>query len=122
MQVTPVVSVQQGAPITSESLSTDAKLILEEVIRYLNLEKMLSSYRFTVTCSCLKTIRILQKYGHLPSKSQFFKFYASYGQYIGKFNLIEHYVIYHVNQLELVNRVLYKSEYNLNALGGREKK
>ncbi|XP_045473237.1 transcription initiation factor TFIID subunit 2 [Harmonia axyridis] len=80
--VTPVVSVQQGAPITSETLSADTKLILEEITRYLNLEKVLPSYRYSVSCACLKAIRNLQKYGHLPSKSVLFKFYASYGQYI----------------------------------------
>ena len=45
--VTPVVSVHQAssAAVTAESLSPDTKLILEEVSRYLNLEKLLPSYK-----------------------------------------------------------------------------
>ncbi|CAD6216069.1 GSCOCG00011268001-RA-CDS [Cotesia congregata] len=80
--VNPVMSVQQGASITSESLSVDTKAILEEVTRHLNLEKLLPCYKYTVTVSCLKVIRILQKFGHLPSNPLLFKAYASYGQFI----------------------------------------
>lgn len=81
--VTPVVSVvQQGAPITSESLSADTKLVLEEVTRMLNLEKSLPSYKYTITCACLKAIRKLQKFGHLPSSPTLFKSYAEYGQFV----------------------------------------
>ena len=45
--VTPVVSAHQAssAAVTAESLSPDTKLILEEVSRYLNLEKLLPSYK-----------------------------------------------------------------------------
>ena len=45
--VTPVVSVHQASSsaVTAESLSTDTKLMLEEVSRYLNLEKLLPSYK-----------------------------------------------------------------------------
>ena len=35
-----------------------------------------------VTVSCLKVIRKLQKYGHLPSRSLIYTSYAMYGQYI----------------------------------------
>ncbi|XP_055376719.1 transcription initiation factor TFIID subunit 2 [Condylostylus longicornis] len=81
--ITPVVSVvQQGAPITSENLSADAKLVLEEVTRLLNLEKYLPSYKYSVSVSCLKVIRKLQKCGHLPSLPQIYRCYAAYGQYI----------------------------------------
>ncbi|XP_022910061.2 transcription initiation factor TFIID subunit 2 [Onthophagus taurus] len=81
--VTPVVSVmQQGAPITSESLSADTKLVLEEITRMLNLEKSVPCYKYTVTVACLKAIRKLQKFGHLPSRSTLFKSYAVYGQFI----------------------------------------
>ncbi len=83
--VTPVVSViHQGAPITAESLSTDTKAILEEVTRMLNLEKALPCYKYTVSVACLKTIRKLQKFGHLPSRPTVFKSYAAYGHFIGR--------------------------------------
>ncbi|XP_012265791.1 transcription initiation factor TFIID subunit 2 isoform X2 [Athalia rosae] len=80
--VTPVISVQQGTAITAESLSIDTKAILEEVTRNLNLEKLLPCYKYTVSVSCLKVIRILQKFGHLPSNPHLFRAYAAYGQFI----------------------------------------
>ncbi|XP_064486844.1 transcription initiation factor TFIID subunit 2-like isoform X2 [Ornithodoros turicata] len=82
--VTPVVSVvaQTGQPITSDSLSADTKLILEEITRCLNLEKLLPCYKFTVTVGCLRAIRKLQKMGHLPNISALFRDYAQYGQFI----------------------------------------
>ena len=89
--VTPVVSVLQAATagtstnsnlITAESLSPDTKLILEEISRYLNLEKLLPSYKYTVTKSCLKAIRKLQKTGHLPSNPGLFRDYAAHGQFV----------------------------------------
>lgn len=81
--VTPVISVvQQGAPITADSLASDTKLVLEEITRCLNLEKLLQCYKYTVTVSCLKAIRKLQKFGHLPSNPSVFRSYAAYGQFI----------------------------------------
>lgn len=81
--VTPVISVvQQGTAITAESLSSDTKLVLEEITRCLNLEKLLPCYKFTVSVTCLKAIRKLQKFGHLPSNPSLFRSYASYGQFI----------------------------------------
>ncbi|KAJ4440026.1 Transcription initiation factor TFIID subunit 2, partial [Periplaneta americana] len=81
--VTPVISVvQQGTAITAESLSSDTKLVLEEITRCLNLEKLLPCYKFTVSVACLKAIRKLQKFGHLPSNPSLFRSYAAYGQFI----------------------------------------
>ena len=81
--ITPVISViQQGVKITSDNLTADAKLVLEEVTRILNLEKHLPSYKFRVSVSCLKVIRKLQKCGHLPPSSKIYKSYAEYGQYL----------------------------------------
>ncbi len=80
--VTPVVSVLQATTagaVTAESLSPDSKLILEEISRYLNLEKLLPSYKYTVTKSCLRAIRKLQRMGHLPSNATIFKDYAAPG-------------------------------------------
>jgi len=82
--VTPVVSVMQGhdAPIRGEDLSPDTRQILEEVTRFLNMEKLLPCYKFVVTKACLKAIRKLQKTGHLPSKAVIFRDYSSYGQFV----------------------------------------
>lgn len=82
--VTPVVSVlaHSGQPITAESLSADTKLILEEITRCLNLEKLLPCYKFTITVGCLKAIRKLQKMGHLPNISSLFREYAQYGLFL----------------------------------------
>lgn len=81
--VTPVISVAaQGTMITAESLSADTKLILEEITRMLNLEKALPCYKYTVSVACLKAIRKLQKFGHLPSQPTLFKSYAAYGNFI----------------------------------------
>ena len=82
--VTPVVSVigGQDVNITAEALSPDTKMILEEVTRFLNMEKLLPCYKFVVTNACLKAIRKLQKTGHLPSKPVIFRDYAEYGQFI----------------------------------------
>ncbi|KAF6025696.1 TAF2 [Bugula neritina] len=64
------------------SLSNESKLILEEVTRLLNLEKVLPSYRNVITISCLKCVRTLQQKGHLPSTSTLFKSYAQFGMFI----------------------------------------
>ncbi|CAH0692502.1 unnamed protein product [Chilo suppressalis] len=81
--ITPVISVlQPGAPITVDSLSADTKLVLEEITRVLNLEKVLPCYKNTVSVSCLRAIRRLQQCGHLPSIPTVFRAYAQYGQYI----------------------------------------
>ncbi|KAH9636821.1 hypothetical protein HF086_017024 [Spodoptera exigua] len=81
--ITPVISVlQPGAPITADSLSADTRLVLEEITRVLNLEKVLPCYKNTVTVSCLRAIRRLQQCGHLPSIPTVFRAYAQYGQYI----------------------------------------
>jgi transcription initiation factor TFIID subunit 2 len=58
------------------------RLVLEEVTRILNLEKHLPSYKYSVSVSCLKVIRKLQKCGHLPPSSKIYRSYAAYGQYI----------------------------------------
>ncbi|XP_001664244.2 transcription initiation factor TFIID subunit 2 [Aedes aegypti] len=81
--ITPVISVvHQGMALTSENLSADSKLVLEEVTRILNLEKHLPSYKYTVSIACLKVIRKLQKCGHLPTNPKIYRSYAAYGQYI----------------------------------------
>ncbi|XP_058065181.1 transcription initiation factor TFIID subunit 2 [Anopheles bellator] len=81
--ITPIISVvHQGRALSSENLSADAKLVLEEVTRILNLEKHLPSYKYTVSIACIKVIRKLQKCGHLPTNPKIYRSYAAYGQYI----------------------------------------
>ena len=65
--------------VSSETLSGDMKLILEEITRALNLEKLLPCYRFTVTVSCVRALRQLQRFAHLPSDATIFRQYAQYG-------------------------------------------
>ncbi|XP_052258217.1 transcription initiation factor TFIID subunit 2-like isoform X2 [Dreissena polymorpha] len=80
--VTPAVTT---VTITGQSinadLSSDTKSILEELTRCLNLEKLLPCYRHSVTVSCLRAIRVLQKFGHLPSDPSIFRSYAQHGTF-----------------------------------------
>lgn len=69
--------------ITADSLSGDSKLILEEITQHLNLEKRLQTYKYPITIACLKAIRKLQKFGHLPNNPNIFRSYSSYGNFIG---------------------------------------
>lgn len=66
----------------ADALSSETKLILEEITRYFNLDKLMPCYKHTVTISCLKTIRRLQKMSHLPTNAAFFKDYSQYGVFI----------------------------------------
>ncbi|XP_052776335.1 transcription initiation factor TFIID subunit 2-like isoform X2 [Mya arenaria] len=80
--VTPAVTtVTLTGQSVNTDLSSDTKAILEEVTRCLNLEKLLPCYGHTVTVSCLRAIRILQKFGHLPSDPSIFRSYAQHGVY-----------------------------------------
>ncbi|XP_054152986.1 transcription initiation factor TFIID subunit 2-like [Oppia nitens] len=83
--VTPIVTAvidPTGKQITPDALSAETKWILEEITRYLNLEKLLPCYKYTVSVSCLRAIRHLQRMGHLPSNSMFFREYAVSGLFI----------------------------------------
>lgn len=62
----------------SGSLSQDMRLIIEEIILRLNLEKLLPTYRLLITCSCLKALRKLQKIGLIPENVELFKEYTCY--------------------------------------------
>lgn len=79
--VTPAVSVNNEVR-TLDNLNPDVRLILEEITRFLNMEKLLPSYRHTITVSCLRAIRVLQKNGHVPSDPSLFKSYAEYGHFV----------------------------------------
>lgn len=84
--VTPIVSAVLARTglqqVSAEALSPETKLILEEITRYLNMDKLMPCYKHTVTVSCLKAIRHLQKMGHLPCNPLFFREYAQYGVFI----------------------------------------
>ncbi|ESP05566.1 hypothetical protein LOTGIDRAFT_228096 [Lottia gigantea] len=82
--VTPAVTTVSlsGPGLSTDYLSTDMRLILEECTRCLNLEKLLPCYRHTVTVSCLKLIRTMQKFGHLPNDPDLFQAYANYGVFM----------------------------------------
>lgn len=56
--------------------------MLDEVTRLLNMEKHLPSYKYMVSVSCLKVIRKLQKFGHLPSLPHIYHSYAEYGIFL----------------------------------------
>ncbi|CAL1530604.1 unnamed protein product [Lymnaea stagnalis] len=73
------VSLITGQVVTAATLSENMKLVVEEVVRCLNIEKLMPCYKYNVTVSCLYTIRTLQKLGHLPIESDVFKDYAQRG-------------------------------------------
>ncbi|KAJ0065829.1 hypothetical protein NL108_000053, partial [Boleophthalmus pectinirostris] len=79
--LTPAISINNEAR-TVVSLNPDVRLILEEITRFLNMEKLLPSFRNTITVSCLRAIRELQKNGHIPSDPSLFKSYAQYGHFV----------------------------------------
>lgn len=104
-------SINIRSAITAENLSSDAKLILEEITRCLNLEKLLPCYKYTVTVACLKAIRKLQKFGHLPNHPALFRSYAAYGQYIGTCML-------HFKSRVAFTTALFRSRYSVSSTGG----
>ncbi|XP_074635589.1 transcription initiation factor TFIID subunit 2-like isoform X2 [Acropora palmata] len=81
--VTPGVSVvttnSEGKTVVK--LTEETQLILKEVTRQLNLEKLLPTYRYVVSVSCLKALRVLQVNGHVPPDPAAFEYYASDGHF-----------------------------------------
>ncbi|XP_070555415.1 transcription initiation factor TFIID subunit 2-like [Ptychodera flava] len=76
--VTPSTSLDK----TVDSLSSENKLIIEEITRFLNLEKLLPCYRYVITVGCLKAIRVLQKNGWIPNEPGVFQSYAEHGHFV----------------------------------------
>ena len=62
----------------SSTLTPDMRLIIEEIVLRLNLEKLLPTFNYQVTCKCLNALRSLQKLGHTPDDVSLFKEYADY--------------------------------------------
>ena len=75
------MSIQNDGNITAENLSEDTKRVLEEITRYLNMEKLLPCYRYVVTTACLKAISKLQKIVHLPPIPRIFRDNVKSGQF-----------------------------------------
>jgi transcription initiation factor TFIID subunit 2 len=61
--------------------SQEVRLVIEEIVLRLNLEKILPTYKYVVTISCLKGLRKLQKLGHLPENVEIFKEYSILGNF-----------------------------------------
>lgn len=80
-QAMTTVSVTWNKP-SADLLTSDTKEILEEIVKCLNMEKIISSYKFSVTVSCLRALRRLQSFGHLPCDPSLFKSYAVEGNFI----------------------------------------
>lgn len=79
--VTPVVvSLFNNSTQTTtyDQIPSETKLVVEEITRCLNLEKILPGYKYAVTVACLKAIQQLQRMGHLPSNSHLFRSYTVY--------------------------------------------
>ena len=83
--ITPAVSLHDHASperlLTSDDLSPEAKIIVQEIVRFLNMEKCLPSYQYTVTASCLRALRKLQRLGHCNPDQDLFKSYTRAGHY-----------------------------------------
>ena len=64
----------------SANLSQDTRLVIEEVVLRLNLEKLLPTHRYVITAACLRALRNMQKLGHIPENIDLFKQYADYAK------------------------------------------
>lgn len=62
---------------TIEQIPSETKLVLDEIVRYLNMDKLLPCYKQTITVACLEAIQSLQRMGHLPSNPYIFRCYAA---------------------------------------------
>lgn len=71
-----------GLGPSTDALTPETRSILDEISCSLNMEKLLPTYRLSVTVSCLKAIRRLQKCGHLPTDASIFKSYALPGNFV----------------------------------------
>ena len=61
-------------------LSTEIFEIVRIVVHLLNIEKLLPSYKYVITCSCVATIKIFHIFGFIPLNLEFFYTYVN-GQY-----------------------------------------
>ena len=86
-------------------IDPDAKAILSEVNRQLNMEQILPCYRYAITCSCLRSFRCLQENGHIPAESAIFRRYAQYGVFedirMTALELLVDFVLVHTSEKDL---------------------
>jgi transcription initiation factor TFIID subunit 2 len=64
--------------IKSANLTHELRLVIEEIVLKLNLEKLVPSHRYVITCACLNAMRNLQILGHVPENINIFKQYTQY--------------------------------------------
>ncbi|VDM04304.1 unnamed protein product [Schistocephalus solidus] len=78
--LTPAI-VMRGV-LSVSSLPPEARTVVEEVARCMNLESQLPSYKNTVTVACLLAIRRLQRFSFVPVEPTLFYKAAVSGRYI----------------------------------------
>ncbi|XP_055350566.1 transcription initiation factor TFIID subunit 2-like [Paramacrobiotus metropolitanus] len=66
-EVAGTLSVSEDPKFQFEQLSNLSKQCMENIFRALNQEKLLPSYQFVITVSCLNAIRNMHKHGVLPA-------------------------------------------------------
>jgi transcription initiation factor TFIID subunit 2 len=65
----------------NHTLDDNTKRILVEILLQLNFDKIISSYGFCVTCSCLRVLHKLNTINGVPIDINVFYEYASYGMF-----------------------------------------
>lgn len=67
--------------LLSHALDNNTKRILDEILLQLNFDKIISSYGFCVTCSCLRVLHKLNTVNGIPIDINVFYEYAAYGMF-----------------------------------------
>ena len=75
--ISPSIAALTNDGPKSANLSPEMHSVIEEIVLRLNLEKLVPTYRYVVTASCLKAIRKLQRLGHCPEDAEIFKSYCT---------------------------------------------
>jgi transcription initiation factor TFIID subunit 2 len=65
-----------------DHLNADIQSIIYEVVLQINLEKIKPTYRFLLTCNCLRAFRRMQKLGHIPENLELFRDYMHPSNFI----------------------------------------
>ena len=67
--------------LLNHTLDNNTKRIFEEILFQINFDKIISSYGFCVTCSCLKVLHKLNTISGIPIDIDVFYEYAAYGMF-----------------------------------------
>jgi transcription initiation factor TFIID subunit 2 len=67
--------------LLNHALDTNTKRIFDEILLQLNFDKVISSYGFCVTCSCLRVLHKLSIINGIPVDVNVFYEYAAYGMF-----------------------------------------